>query len=252
MITILVGFIGLLSGMLVNYLADVLPVKRQFVKPLCVYCFESQPLLNYFFWPRRCQVCRSRRPWRVWIVEALFIGISLWLWFSPAEKLGYRLGMVLMFYFAVVVIIDLEHRLIMHPVSWVGAGLGLGVGWYLHGLLPTLIGGAAGYGLMLGMYYFGQLFSRWLSQRRGEAIPEEALGFGDVNLSGVLGLLLGWPGILAGLVIAVMLGGAVSLVYILLMVISRRYRMFAAIPYGPFLVMSALYLLFLKDLMVGV
>ena len=183
------------------------------------------------------------------MVEILFTGISIGLWLRPPDRIGFLLSLVLMIYFGVVILIDLEHRLILHPVSWVGAALCLGAGWYLHRLPATLIGGAAGYGLMLGVYYFGRTFARWLGRRRGAALTEEALGFGDVNLSGVLGLLLGWPGILAGLLVAILLGGFFSLVYLLIMVIARRYRLFMAIPYGPFLVLSAVYLLFLRDLL---
>lgn len=249
MMAILSGFLGLLSGMLVNYLSDVLPIKRGFTRPICPYCFEKQPLLNYLFWPRRCPICQKHRPWRVWVVEFLFIGISLWLWLSPPEEIGTFLGMGLMLYFGVVVVIDIEHRLILHPVSWIGAALTLGIGWYLHGLRATLVGGIVGFGLMLGMYYFGMVFTRWLGRRRGATTTEEALGFGDVNLSGVLGLLLGWPGILAGLMVAVLLGGVVSLFYLLFMVITRRYQMFTAIPYGPFLVISAILLIFMRDIL---
>jgi leader peptidase (prepilin peptidase)/N-methyltransferase len=190
------------------------------------------------------------RPWRVWVVEAVFIAISLWLWTNPPDNIGYILGMLLMIYFGVVMVIDLEHRLILHPVSWVGAALSLGVGWHIHGLVPTLVGGAAGYGLMLGMYYFGILFTRFLGRKKGVQFAAEGLGFGDVNLSGVLGLLLGWPGILAGLFFAILLGGFVSLVYLIYMVLSRRYRMFMAIPYGPFLVLSAVFLIFFRDILI--
>jgi leader peptidase (prepilin peptidase)/N-methyltransferase len=244
---LLIAFVGLLCGVLVNYLSDVLPVNRRIPKPICVACFETQPFLNYLIWPRRCQECWSRRPLRVWLVEITYIGISLWLWNSPPDSLGYILGLILFLYFGVVVVIDLEHRLILHPVSWAGAVLCLAVGWYLHGLISTLIGGAVGYLLMLGLHYFGDIFARWLSRRRGEILTEEALGFGDVNLSGVLGLLLGWPGILAGLFLAVMLGGIVSILYIIILVILRRYKTFTAIPYGPFLVASAVILIFLTD-----
>jgi leader peptidase (prepilin peptidase)/N-methyltransferase len=117
----------------------------------------------------------------------------------------------------------------------------------MHGLVETLAGGAAGFILMLGLYYLGVLFSRWIGKRRGKAIDEEALGFGDVNLSGILGLLLGWPGILAGLIIAVMLGGAVSLIYLVYMLVTRQYKLFTPIPYGPFLVLSAVSLLYFKN-----
>ena len=112
----------------------------------------------------------------------------------------------------------------------------------------TLLGGAAGYGIMLGLYWFGDVFARWLARRRGEELTEVALGYGDVNLAGILGLLLGWPGIVGGLLLAIIIGGVVSMVYLLLMVILRRYHSFMAIPYGPFMVISAVLLLYFQIL----
>jgi len=155
--------------------------------------------------------------------------------------------MLLLLYFGVVVVIDVEHRLILHPVSLVGALLGLGVGIWAHGMQSTLIGGIAGFGIMLAFHGFGNLFARLMARLRGAEIDEVALGFGDVNLSGVLGLLLGWPGIVGGLLLAILLGGVVSLFYLVFMLILRRYRIFTAIPYGPFLVASAVLLLYFHD-----
>jgi len=110
----------------------------------------------------------------------------------------------------------------------------------------TLLGGAVGFGVMYGLYWFGDVFARWLARRRGELLTEVALGFGDVNLAGVLGLLLGWPGIVAGLLLAIIIGGVVSILYVILMVILRRYHTFMAIPYGPFMVISAILLLYFR------
>ncbi len=146
-------------------------------------------------------------------------------------------------YFAVVIVIDGEHRLILHPVSWAGAALGISLGVWRHGAGSTLLGGAAGYAVMLGLYALGEFFSRWMARRRGEALEEVALGFGDVNLAGVTGLFLGWPGVAAGLILAILLGGVVSGGYLLWMLARRRYRAFAAIPYGPFLALAAVWLL---------
>ena len=81
---------------------------------------------------------------------------------------------------------------------------------------------------------------------RGQPVEEDALGYRDVNLSGVLGLMLGWPGILAGLTIAILLGGTVSLLYLLVTMATRRYHAFTAIPYGPFLIAAAIALLFFR------
>ena len=242
-----IALIGWLGGVLVNYLSDILPARRRLTVPVCVHCDTSQPVWNYLLWPRRCSECQRRRPWRVWVVELVSIGASVWLWSSPPERLGYFWGMVLLLYFGVVMVIDLEHRLILHPVSLAGAVLGLGVGIGLHGVWQTLAGGAVGFVVMLGLYYLGELFARGVARVRGEVLDEVALGFGDVNLAGVLGLILGWPGIVGCLLLAVILGGLFSLLFIIGLLVVRRYRAFIAIPYGPFLVASAVALLFFKD-----
>ena len=57
-----------------------------------------------------------------------------------------------------------------------------------------------------------------------------AFGFGDVNLSGVLGLMLGWPFIVVGLVIAVLIGGVISLIYILGMLVTTQISCLRCTP----------------------
>jgi leader peptidase (prepilin peptidase)/N-methyltransferase len=241
-----IAVLGWLVGALVNYLADILPVKRRLAKPICAACHDPMPGINYWLWPRRCPECWSRRSWRTWVVEIFFIVAAVWLWLNPPSKFGFWSGLLLLAFFGVVFVIDMEHRLILHMVSIFGAGLGLILGIYMHGLRMTFLGGAAGFGIMFGLYWLGDFFARWLARRRGETLTEEALGFGDVNLAGVLGLLLGWPGIVAGLLLTILIGGAISILYLLLMVILRRYHNFMAIPYGPFLVISAVLLLYFQ------
>lgn len=243
---ILIVLLGWVAGALVNYLADVLPLRRRFVASFCLECEKSMGFVNYLVWPRRCSSCGKRRSWRVWLVELAAIAVTIWLWGVPSTRLGFFPGLILMIYFGVVVVIDMEYRLILHPVSIVGGILGLIYGIWLHGSTSTLLGGAVGFGSMLLLYYFGTLFMRFMAKRRGQELDEEALGFGDVNLSGILGLLLGYPGIIAGLTLTILLGGAASLILLLLVIIKKRYRAFMAIPYGPFLIAGAFFLLFLQ------
>jgi leader peptidase (prepilin peptidase) / N-methyltransferase len=73
------------------------------------------------------------------------------------------------------------------------------------------------------------------------------LGFGDVTLSGVMGLLLGWPGIMGGLLIAIGLGGVFSLLFILIKLITKKYQAFSSIPYAPFIIFGSLILIYLPD-----
>lgn len=243
--------LGWLSGAVINYISDVLPQKRRFVHPFCTNCQEPQPILNYFFWPRQCPLCSHRRNRRSWIVEFLTIIIALWLWTQPSLILGFWLSLVIIVYFGVVVIIDLEHHLIMHPVSIFGSILGLLIGFYLHGILVTLLGGLAGFGAMLALYFLGALFARFVVRRSQEGFSDEALGFGDVILGGILGLILGWPAIIGGLLISILLAGAISLIYLLLTILARRYRAFTFIPYGPFMIAGAVALIFFNNFFVS-
>ena len=246
LLLIVIALLGWLVGVIVNYLSDILPIKRRLGAPVCVACHDPMPPVNYFLWPRRCPECWSRRPWRTWVVELFYILATLWFWINPPSKLSFWPGLLLLAFFGVVFIIDMEYRLILHPVSIFGALLGLVLGISMRGVWVTLLGGAAGYVVMLGLYWFGDVFARWLARRRGEVLTEVALGFGDVNLAGIMGLLLGWPGIVAGLLLTIIIGGVVSLVYLGLMVILRRYHTFMAIPYGPFMVISVFLLLFFE------
>lgn len=243
---ILIVILGWAAGALVNYLADVLPLRRQFVAPFCLGCEGTVGVINYLLWPRRCPSCGRHRAWRVWFVELAAVIAAIWLWVMPSSRLGFFPGLILLIYFGVVVVIDMEYRLILHPVSLVGGVLGFVYGVWLHGLYSTLLGGAVGFGAMLLLYYFGTLFMRFMAKRRSQVLDEEALGFGDVNLSGILGLLLGYPGIIAGLTLTILLGGAASLIFLVLVIIKKRYRAFIAIPYGPFLVAGAIFLLYLQ------
>lgn len=247
---VLAAILGWLAGMLVNYLADVLPRTRRFSTPFCLSCGVQQHAANYFFWPRRCASCDRARPLRTWLVEAGMSAAAVWLWVTPPPQLPFLIGLVLLVYFGVVVVIDLEHRLILHPVSLFGAILCFSVGVWRHNLGPTLIGGLAGFGAMFTLYLFGVVLVRVLSRWRGAASGDgEALGFGDVVLSGVLGLLLGWPSVTLGLFITILLGGLVSLAFIVVMMAGRRYRSNMALPYGPFLVASAVLLIFFPEWM---
>ena len=175
--------------------------------------------------------------------------VSLWLWIEQPSGINFVIGLVLFTYFGLIIIIDIEHRLILHPVSIAGVILCLVIGVWLHGLRATLLGGLGGFVIMFLLYYFGIIVMGWVSKRRGYVSEEEALGFGDVNLGGVIGLILGWPGIVIGLILAVILAGVFSFLFLLTKLLMKQYQPDLAIPYGPFLAISALVLLFFRDIL---
>ena len=77
------------------------------------------------------------------------------------------------------------------------------------------------------------------------ALSPEGLGFGDVKLLGLLGLVLGWAGwevLLGGVFLGLVAGGAVSL----LLVARRRAGWRTALPFGPPLLAGAVLALALR------
>ena len=242
--------LGWLSGWLVNYLADVLPVTRSFSRPACPHCQNKFRWGDYLSFSN-CTSCGKQRGVRTLLAQAILTVVPILLWTFPRPGFPFILAFILFIYLSLVFVIDLEHRLILHPVSLIGAILALGIGIYLHsgnsilkGITTTLIGGVVGFGIMLVFYFVGEWYVRYMSKKRGTSTDEVALGFGDVNLSGIIGLLLGWPAICAGLFFAVLAGGLISLIIIVGMLISKKYKAFTAIPYAPFLILSVLFFLY--------
>jgi leader peptidase (prepilin peptidase)/N-methyltransferase len=67
------------------------------------------------------------------------------------------------------------------------------------------------------------------------ALP--GFGFGDVRLAGLLGLLSGMANVFAALFVAALAAGVVSI----LLLLARRARVGSYVPYGPYLVIGALW-----------
>jgi len=253
-------FLGWVSGLFVNYASDVLPQTRRFSQPACTHCQNPYSWANYLTF-RACRNCGIRRSLRTWVVQIIAVASFVYFWLFPSKALGIPLGMLVLIYFGIITVIDLEHRLILHPTSLVGAVLGLIVGTYIHsridqngvliGIGKSLLGGLFGFAVMFMLYQFGALVARYRVRRMqaaGQADDEEeALGGGDVYLAGVLGLMLGWPFIWNALVLGILLGGVISIVFILVLVARRRYSseaLMTFIPYGPYFIASAFFMLF--------
>ncbi len=112
------------------------------------------------------------------------------------------------------------------------------LGIYLHGILPTLLGGGAGVLIMLAIYFLGIFWHGRQKTRTG--INKPALGFGDVNLAGIIGLGLDgqvssrddfWHPAC----------GVVSILY--LRIHYHRLIALSWLPYAPFLILPG-FLLF--------
>jgi leader peptidase (prepilin peptidase)/N-methyltransferase len=147
--------------------------------------------------------------------------------------IGYQYGLtlsaaVLIVYCALFVhftFVDLEHSLILNKVVLPALPLTialfpfspLGQSWDIgEAYLRSLEGAGLGFGIMLLVY---------IASRGGT-------GAGDVKLAALLGAILGFPQIAAGLPVGFVIGGLVGMVVLVLRLKGRK----DSIPFGPSLV----------------
>lgn len=232
---------GLLTGFLINYLADCLPHQRRPTQPLCNSCGKSLPLSAYLLL-HQCDHCRRRRRLRWVIVYLLSLLMVYWTQIFPV-RLDFWLSLLVYVVFGVITVIDIEYRAVLIETVIISGLIFLLIGIARHGLTATLLGGIAGFLILYGLYWLGKVILKL--RHKASSLDEEALGFGDVNLFTVLGLLLGFPAILVALWIAIFSAGIFSLGMVVVMMLRKRYRSDLAIPYAPFLVLGAFVLLFL-------
>lgn len=119
----------------------------------------------------------------------------------------------------------------------------------------ALIGAVAGLLITGGLWLMGRAFGALLSRRAGSAVGRTVFGSGDVYLATVGGLMLGWPNIGVALLVMMISGGVAAAALLLSRRLTRkrdqrlgrRRPRFAAIPYGPHVLIGILALLFFPD-----
>lgn len=243
--TIFVVALGAIAGIIINYLADVLPYTRRFSAPVCRVCEHKFTIREYLI-SFRCPECKSKPRLRYYLVIIGMMLMSVLAALLPIKGLSYWAVLPLFTFLGLIVTIDIEHRVVLNETSIFGAVFMLILGIIMKGVWITLLGGVVGFGSMLLLYYGGILFTKILSKARHQQIDEVALGFGDVNVTGFLGFLIGWPDILSTLAIAILLGGVISLLVMIVLGLLRKYQAFSAIAYAPFLVIAAVFVLFIR------
>ncbi|MCU0496787.1 MAG: A24 family peptidase [Anaerolineae bacterium] len=258
LLMLLVAVIGIFAGGVVNVLADDLPKRRN---PRLPHYPDDTPRplsawlgLSAFVLGKRTSPNGVSLSWRYPLTELLTSGLMVLTVYVTYEKIdmsALQLGFWLLYMalLVLVTVIDVEHKLILFVVM-----IPFGVITLLDALLTgeqarpvlqdALIGGAAGFMVYFILYNGGFLFTYIMGKLRGREIREVAFGYGDVMLSTVSGLMLGWQGWIFATFITVFLGAFGALLYILSrQLLGKRYSAFTAIPYGPYIVIGTLIML---------
>ena len=243
---LLVAGVGL--SYLVNLFCDILPItvdeipKKFSFHPVCQHCKENKSWSDFLLF-RHCLVCNQKVAIRQWIVLIAFpLAATIFYLFPPQQLQGWMM-LVLVFYFFIVAIIDISHRIVLRSLTFIGWILTFGIGYLIHGLPLTLLGGGSGLIVMLLLFYAGVIFSKIMEKRRGEPV-DEALGFGDVYISIMAGFLLAFPGVFSALILAILLGGLTSFIFLISMLVRKDYKPLTPIPYAPFIILATFILLY--------
>ena len=231
---LLVAFlVGIVVGAVVNQLGSDLPRRETLTEPHCPYCGRQRPwwqwigVVAYAVGRPRCESCgapmRLRRP----LIE-IGLGFAygyLWMAFGPSPKLPfYGLYTAIL---ALVLVTDLEHRLILNLVTYPAIILGFVGSFFVPDVTwwSALIGGAIG----LIFFYLAALIGH-------AAFGAGALGGGDVKLAAFIGVVTGYPLVIEAIVLTILIGALTTLILLITGVRSLRDH----IPYGPFLVAGAI------------
>ncbi len=234
MIALLSFAFGAVFGSFLNVLIDRLSTGRSFVggRSYCEKCKKTLsltdlvPVWSYLLLRGRCRYCKSRIPFRLFLVE-LFSGVLV----SAIITSGFAGGSSLLPLILICVILLCFVGIFLADIE--------------YGIIPDLMVGVCAFASLLLVFIQGKPIIEYFASGIGSFLfflflflitRGRGMGFGDVKLAFVLGLLLGFPLIIVSLYLAFLTGAGISII----LVIWRKIRFFGGtIPFGPFLVATA-------------
>ncbi len=260
LIAIFVFFFGLIIGSFLNVCIVRIPSGKSIVMPAsaCTKCgaairpYDNIPVISYLILGGKCRKCKNpispMYPAVELLTGLLFLGCYEVFGLS-AEALKWAIFSAIM---VVLVFTDLRERILPDLVNYTGFGLGLALSFFTNPIDGTaaaiarhlfdfpppapvlsfadaLLGAAAGSGLLW-------LVSEVYFRLRGR----EGMGLGDVKMMLMAGAFLGLKRTLLTIFAGSILGSVLGIAVIL----ARRKGSDYELPFGTFLGMAALLVVF--------
>ena len=204
----------------------------------CPYCqktlqwYELVPLFSFLIQFGKCRHCKHNLTWQYPIVELLS---GLTFVFVPGFVEPAPVGIFVVLALILITLIDLRLLVIPDQLNAFLALLALAV-------IPI-----TNYKLLITVHLLGVVFGAGLFGLIILLTKGRGMGMGDLKLAVVLGLLFGWPKVILIVGLAFVIGG----IWAAILLLAKKKSLKDAIPFGPFLAISAVAVIFVGDKLIN-
>ncbi len=242
--------LGLCVGSFLNVVIQRLPRGSSIIKKRshCFSCkknlkwYDMIPLLSFVNLAGKCRFCHSPISLQYPVVELVTGLLFIWViggigGIRDVWVIGYYLFIISSF--IVIFFIDLKHGIIPDKIVYPAILIAS-----LFAIFSPRFGEAGNFQLSTLNYVLSAIGAFLFFLLIFLATRGRGMGFGDVKLSFLMGLVLGFPGVVIALYSAFLTGAIAS---IILVVSGKKKIPGGTIPFGPFLVLGMFIALFLGD-----
>ena len=240
-------FIGVIFGSFINVVIYRLPNNQSILRPrsFCPKCknnipwHENIPILSWIKLKGRCSKCRKSISIKYPLIE-LFTGLLFFLSFYAISNninfenfiLTLLSNWILTLILLPIAIIDYNFLWIPNSIIKIGIIFGFAISIFsaflknqeiLINVFENLISGFLGFLIIVLIMKFGELIFK-----------KPAMGLGDAKLAGMIGLWLGFPGVIVSIWSSFLIAG----LFIIFGLAFKKIKRSQLIPFGPFLSIS--------------
>lgn len=238
-----VTILGAIIGSFLGCMGYRIPnkIKTTYPSSFCSNCkkplkwFMNIPIISYILLRGRCYYCKKKYGFIYFLCEILGALLFLLNYLLYDFTLNFFISTILVCMLLVTIVSDFLYYYISDRVLIISGFLLLIAKYIFLGLNDTLmylLSGVCMFVIMYAIKMCGNIIFR-----------KESLGDGDIKLMGVLGISIG----LFNSFIALFLASIIALIYSLITMKRNRENL---VPYGPFLILGALLVVYLSNTLV--
>ncbi|EKE21736.1 MAG: hypothetical protein ACD_7C00143G0008 [uncultured bacterium] len=252
MILLIFFILGLIIGSFLNVIVYRLRLADTILgRSRCPHCadqihwYDNIPLFSFILLRAKCRACKGEISWQYPVVE-FFTGLIFalagryffnFMDFASFWETGFYL--IIFSLLIVLLVYDWQYMEVPILIFWVilavlivnfifvsFSEINMGLDIKNLSIVSNLIGGFTGWFFFFCLVFFSK---------------EKWMGWGDVYIGFLAGLILGWPNILLGLLLTFTIGATFSLALISL----KKRTMKSQIPFIPFLAIGTILTIFI-------